>query len=46
MGRLGGEGKGGIVWDGNMIYVNLQEKKNNFCLVKLMLSKTFIKPSS
>ena len=35
MGR--GEGRNGMGRDGNMIYVNVREKMNNFCTVNLIL---------
>ena len=33
----GGEGRNGMGRDGNMIYVNVREKMNNFCTVNLIL---------
>ena len=32
-----GEGRNGMGRDGNMIYLNVREKMNNFCTVNLIL---------
>ena len=41
MGRQGWDGKGGTGWERYMIYVNVQEKMNNFWTVYIILSLNF-----